>query len=308
MSEHLERYFHQAHLQWENGHIDGAIESLRQALSQDPDFAEAHALLALCLLQKRRIHAARYEADIALSLEPDLPLAHHAIANILLAMRKFAEAEQHLTFLLDQDPNEALYYRNLATLYDLQGKKTKILPLLEKALELEPENPHTLAALSEYYLHKDLPRAEAYAHNALQIAADNADALIAMGHVLLEKKHYNDAREHAVWALRNDPENSSALYLLSAIKAKTNWFLGLWWRYNAWVMRVGSTRAILVLLSAFIIYRLATIISFDMQRADIAAMINIAWLAVVVYTFVGPTIFNKSLRKELESIQLSNKF
>ena len=215
MSEHVERFYQQAHMQWENGHIDGAVETLRQALSLDPDFAEAHALLALCLLQKRRIHAARYEANIALALEPDLQIAHYANANILIAFRKFNEAEEHIMLLLEQDPNEALYYRNLATLYNLKGERKKILSPLEKALELDPENPETLAALSEYYVRQDLPRAEAYAHSALQISPDNVDALIAMGHVFLEKKQYPDAKEHAIWALRNDPDNSSAIYLLS---------------------------------------------------------------------------------------------
>jgi len=308
MREHVERYYRQAYLQWENGHIDGAIETLRRVLSQDPEFAEAHAVLAMCLLQKRRIHAARYEADLALSLEPDLLLAHHAMANILMMLRKFSQAEQHLNLLLDQDPNEALYYRNLAALYELKGQENKMLPLLEKALELQPQEPGTMAELSEYYLRRDLSKAEAYAHNALQIAADNVDALVAMGHVLLEKKRYDEAREHAVWALRNDPDNASALYLLSAIKAKNNWFLGLWWRYNAWMIGVGSTRAIIVLLLAFIMYRVATIISHDIQREDIASVIQIAWMAIVIYTFVGPALFNKSLKKEMAAIQLSNKF
>ena len=44
----------------------GAIDLLKQALSEDPDCAEAHALLSLCLLRVKRLHGARAEAGMAL--------------------------------------------------------------------------------------------------------------------------------------------------------------------------------------------------------------------------------------------------
>ena len=62
----LERWLLQAQRQMEQGHLEGAAESLRRVLTLDPDLADAHAMLALCLLDLRRLHAAQHEAELAM--------------------------------------------------------------------------------------------------------------------------------------------------------------------------------------------------------------------------------------------------
>ena len=306
--ENLDRYYQQAQIQWEHGHIDGCIHSLRQVLSLDPEVPDAHALLALCLLHKKRIYAAKYEADLALSLEPGLEMGLFALAVVLIAMRKIDQAAEIMQSLLAQNPNEPLYYRKLAAIYGIKGDKKQVLPLLEKALSLAPSDPETLAELSDYYLHRDLQLAENYAQTALIEVPDHVDALVAMGQVLLKQKRYPEAREHAMWALRNDPESVSALYLLSAIKTRRSRILGLWWRYHSWSMKVGPTKVILVLLSAFIVYRVIMIVSTDMKLENVANVTEAFWLSLVVYSIIGPVLFTRSLKKEIQSIQLDEKF
>lgn len=309
MEKNIARLLEQARLHIQHGHIDGAMDVLRDILSRDPDLADAHAYLSLCLLRQRRGHAAAEEARIALTLEPESELAIYALAISQFAQRHFREAETHILRLLDMDPNDARYHLLLADLYNTTAQKKKVLPLLQKALELAPENPDTLSKLSDYYLEANDPgKAEHHAREALQMDPEHADALVSMGQVLLHKGDVAAAREHAIWALRREPGNSSALYLLTAIKTRSNPFLGLWWRYNTWINRIGTTRSILVLLGAFVIYRVASMAYTDAGRKDIAAIVNYCWLAIVIYSFIGPGLFEKALKKELTSVKLTKDF
>jgi len=293
----------------EQGNIDGAIDSLRQALSFDPDIAEAHAYLSLCLLNKKRLHAALNEAKMALVLNSELEIAIYALANTYIGQRKFKEAKIHINHLIDMNPNNSRYYLLNANLHQNLRKFDKILPMLEKALELEPESPDILSELSDYFLRKgDVVKAEKYAIESLQCQPENVAGLVSMGNVLIRRGQLNDARDHAIWALRQDPENNGALVLLAGIKARSNPLLGVWWRYSVWLSSMGSTRSILILLFAYVVYRIVTMASQDLGHQNIASIINYLWLAIVIYTFVGPTIFKNSVNKELESVSLSRDY
>lgn len=97
---------HLAYQRLQSGHAEGAINSLRQLLSDDPEHAEAHALLALCLLLMRRAYAAEREAGLALAADPQLEFAHYVAARVAMARRRFKLAEKHLDQVLEMNPRK----------------------------------------------------------------------------------------------------------------------------------------------------------------------------------------------------------
>lgn len=293
----------------ERGQTDGAIDALRELLSEDPEHASAHAVLALALLGRRRLHAARHEAGLALALEPTLELAHAASARIALAGRNYAGARKHLLILLEMAPQEAEYYRLMAALLELERRMPDSLALLEKAQELDPEDVDTLTDLGAHHLAKgDRSRAETYALAALQISPDNADALVLMGDILLRQAKVEAAREHAVWVLRQQADHVSALRLLAMVKARQSPLIGLWWRYNSAIMAHGETRAIIVLLVAFVLYHIAQIAAESAGQVIAAQVIHATWLGLALYSFAGPVLFARALKKELAAVKLSRDF
>lgn len=292
-----------------SGHIEGAIDSLRQLLGDDPMHAEAHALLALCLLSMRRAHAAEREADLALSADPHLELAHYAAARVAVARRCFKCAGKHLAQLLDSNPQEAAYHLAYAELCDLTRRQKEQFASLQRAVELAPDDPNCLAALAGYYRQRgDVQQAERFARETLQLQPNHHQAVVIMGHLLLRRGETEAAREHAIWVLREDANDVSALYLLSAVKAHTNPFLGLWWRYNSWMSELGPTRAIIVLLGMFVLYRVVVIATTQQGYAHTAEVIGWVWMGFVIYSFAGPQIFRRSLEKELAQVKLSKDF
>src|SRR4051812_6975057 len=99
------------------GQLAGAVESLRGVLSLDPDFVDAHALLAVCLLDQRRLSAAVYEAERALALDPLSPLALRVSVRTLIARRRFREAERQLEALRELWPEDPGTWRMFAEIY-----------------------------------------------------------------------------------------------------------------------------------------------------------------------------------------------
>jgi Flp pilus assembly protein TadD len=291
------------------GQLGGAVESLRGVLTLDPDYADAHALLAACLLDQRRLSAAEYEAGRALAAEPESALALSVSVRTLIARRKFKEAERQLEILREAQPHSDFVWRTLAEIYGFTRRKDEQLRALEKALELDPEEPETLADLGRWHLnHGDLDRAERLAREALELSPEHEEALVLMGHALLRRGDVQAARDHAVWALRNDPGSRMALHLLASIKARTNFFLGLWWRWSTWMGGLGDGRAILVLLAAYVIYRVSVLAVGDHGNADLAGLISMLWYAFVAYTWISPALFRRSLQKELAEIRLDRSF
>jgi tetratricopeptide (TPR) repeat protein len=306
VSVHLDRYLDEAERLLDIGHVDGAIDRLRLALTEDPDFAGAHALLALCLLRKRRLHAAGIEARSALALAPDAPLTHWVAAQLDLARRDVASAERHAEHFRALAPESPAGDRLLARCYALTGQRERRLPLLEQALEKDPTDPETLAELARH--HNELGRLDValrFANDALRASPENSSALVAMGETLLARGDVEGAREHAALALRADAADQDALRLLTSIKARTSPLLSLWWRYAVWGERVGPTRQVIVLLVAFVLYRVSSIAAAGAGAAALAGGIEAAWLAVVVYSFVGPVLFRRALDKELAEVKLA---
>jgi len=305
MTRDVQLYLEHAQRLHEMGQDDGAIDQLKRALSEDPDLAEAHAWLALCLLRKRRLHAAAVEAGLAITLGPELVLSHWVAAEVALAGRNFKKAEQHIETLLAEAPENPVVHRLRARWLTLTGKRSERLPALEQARRLAPDDPETLAALSSHYTDVgEAGRARQLAEEALRIEPENHSALVAMGWALLLHGDKAGAREHAIEALRADPLAPDALALMTSIKTRANPLLGVWWHYATWMEKIGQTRSVIVLLTAFVVYRLAVIVADQQGASGLASGIQIAWLGVVVYSFVGPILFRRALKRELESVEL----
>jgi Tfp pilus assembly protein PilF len=305
----IERLLERAQLQIRHRNLPAAVESLRQALTQDPDHAQAHAMLALCLHSQKRLYAAAYEARAALAHGPDSAFVHHAAGVVDIAQRLFKSAEHHLQTALGLDPGNPTSLRTLAQLYQLWNRHREALPLLEKAREADPEDADNWAALAEYYrARREFEQAEQLARHALELEPENTEALLAMGYLLLQRGDTEAAREHALLVLRDDAGLESAIYLLGAVKARRSPLLGLWWRFNAYFGAGSVTRRVVLLIGFSLAYQVALLAVTDLGYPDAASPINYLWLAFCAYTWIGPTLFARQLRRELAPARLDSKY
>lgn len=301
--QEIDRLVDQAVGCFERGDYDGAIVVLEAALALDPDEALLHAWLAMCLAERRFVEAARAEAELALALDPTEAFVFQALAQVAMLDGKRHEARQHIETAIGLDEHDPDLYVSLwrikRSLGDAGAEE------LEIARELDPESLDVLVAWSEYErMRGNVYEAERYAREALESNAESTDALLAMGWVLLESGRLAEAHEHVVLALRANPTDGEALSLLIGIKARRNWFLGLWYRWNTRMVQLGERKYIGVLLATYLVYRLAVLLLRDLDLGDIAEIISYVWLAIIAYSWIAPMIFDRMLRREIDELEL----
>ena len=129
---------------------DGNVNARRfyeKALELDPNYPAAHAGLALTCLHDW--FAGSPEAldeayDLALranELNPSLPLVQEALGNIHLFKRRHADAVAAAQRWLEIEPGNADAYANLAGALDFSGEHAQAIPLIDKAMRLNPFYP-----------------------------------------------------------------------------------------------------------------------------------------------------------------------
>lgn len=309
MTEHVDRLEWQARQQLGRGDARGAIETLRAALSREPDDASLHALLSIALLATRRRHAARLEAETAVSLSPDAPSPHLALGYARLAFRDLRAAREAFERSAALAPEDARAQLGLGRVSAAAKRDAESRAALERALALSPEDPDIVVALGELDLRAGRrSAARDRAREALSAHPEHEDALELMGRVLLAEGRTGEAREHALWILRQDATSRGGIRLLCATKARSSPLLGLWWRWNAFMSGLAEGRSLLVLVGLYVVQRLATLALRDAGLHQGAELVSYAWLAFALYTWFGPAMFAKQLRRELAEVRLRTDF
>lgn len=138
-----------------------AKAQLEQALTEDADFALAHALLARVHIlmfwfgydpAPERRDLARQSLERAFSLQPDLPEAHVSRGLYLAAgFRDYQGAIAAYQRALEGQPNLSEIHRFIASAHRRQARWDDALSAMTRAVELDPANPTVLEDLAGLY-------------------------------------------------------------------------------------------------------------------------------------------------------------
>src|SRR5687767_289199 len=94
-----------AMLLYDQGRYDLAEEQARRHLTEEPDDGNAHALLALCLVQRENWGEAIREAGEAVRLAPMAAYAHHVAGHVMLAANRHESAMREAEAAVQLDPS-----------------------------------------------------------------------------------------------------------------------------------------------------------------------------------------------------------
>jgi tetratricopeptide (TPR) repeat protein len=130
-----------------DGRFADAAAEYRKAIQKNPAALELHFRLGRALLlQSHDLAAARREFEAELALNPSDPAAEYEIGRILQAQQQPAAAIPHFEKAAALDLNFAEPLLELAKL-----KKDSAIPLLERAVQLQPDNESAHYALMMAY-------------------------------------------------------------------------------------------------------------------------------------------------------------
>lgn len=129
---------------------DSHLEARRlfeRAIELDPNYAAAYAGLALTALHEwfagspKALDQAYELALEAQSLEPSLPAVYEALGNVSLFRREYDEAVAAARQWVRVEPGNADAYANLAGATHFSGEHEDVIPLVDKAIRLNPFYP-----------------------------------------------------------------------------------------------------------------------------------------------------------------------
>jgi adenylate cyclase len=122
-----------------------ALELLQRSIDLDPTFANAYVARGFLLLDDlvtgRDTRLLRELAERALALNESLPLGHILLAFVRFGEKRSAEAIDEVDRAIALGPNDADVYAHAAGIYNATGKSQEAIPMLEKAMRLNPRYP-----------------------------------------------------------------------------------------------------------------------------------------------------------------------
>jgi type IV pilus assembly protein PilF len=174
-----------------------AIAELQKALKLNPENADAHHQMALCLYARGKYNDAAQSFHRSLEIEPSNTFYRNNYVTLLIEMRRYAEAFRHskisVADLTYPKPEESLYLQaqassQLAKKYPQMKVVAKTT--LEQTLKYNPKHCGALYGLADLYSHsKELKKSYIFYHKSLencQVSDDKIKALDAL--IPLSKK------------------------------------------------------------------------------------------------------------------------
>lgn len=126
--------------------INDAIDSFKQSIELDPEFALAHAGLGQAYWRKydytqetNWLELADEKARTALEINSDLTQVNITMGVINAAFGRYEEAVENFNDVLASDPTNADAYRHLAEAYESLGEIEKAESTLKRSIQLKPD-------------------------------------------------------------------------------------------------------------------------------------------------------------------------
>ncbi|UCC96572.1 MAG: tetratricopeptide repeat protein [Phycisphaerales bacterium] len=150
----LEWYSRAAALQDDEKPLTEQEETLREALTADPQFTKAHVGLAATLVSQGKFAEAEQSIQHALELEPDCPQAHLVLGILSLFLKRPAEAEKELREAHSLAPDDNTSLIRLSEFHAAQQEWDKAIAYLNRARNLDPTDAGVYARLGLMWAHK----------------------------------------------------------------------------------------------------------------------------------------------------------
>jgi len=201
-------YLDLGHLYAQQEQWSQAMTSYRQAISLQPDLAEAHRHLAVVLSHRGNDPLATNHLFEAYQLQPSSISSqqHYQLGEALRSQKKYLRAIACYRAAIKSQPDFWLAYQTLARLLTEQGKDERALEVYRQGVRNNPQNSDYYFALaSALAARKKWVRASNNYRQAAELVS-SAKIFYHWGRALSELEEYDQARSHFEQAAKLNPD------------------------------------------------------------------------------------------------------
>ena len=287
-------YLLRARVLMSQNRMELAEEQLRMVLASESSHSEAHAMLALCLVEREAFDAATEEAQQAIFHGPEEPTAHYSLARVMLKRNRLREAREAINEALRLSPWNADYFATLGAIEAAGEKWEEVLKAAQQGLEAEPEHEacENLRAAALTTLGR---RSEAglTIQESLRRNPENAFTHANEGWRLLHVRQPEQAMVHFREALRLDPNMEWARRgIVEAMKARF-FIYRMMLGFFLWIGRFPPRTRLLLLIGMPIAQSvLQTTVASVPALEFLAFPMMLTYLLFVWMTWTSSALFN----------------
>lgn len=291
------------------GSYNAALTHYADALTENPDSAEAHADLSICLSRMNRRFGALEEAERALRIDPEYWLGHVAMgyAALMTGDTRGARAAVDHVRRLEPEGAGGLYLRCEISLVlrDWKDLRAGALELLRHV----PEDTFGICMLSRAAAMEGKgAEAERLAREALRAEPENALAHECIGWAFFAQRRFRQAKEAALSALSLSPENSSAFLLMATATLRQRWLTGWFFWVALWATQ-KSERAFLTATTIFSAVVMVTGNFLWFYNQTLAFnMLDYGTWAISIMIVASYVILTRILRNEARNVRLVSDY
>lgn len=192
---------------YDDVHLSEAIETFKQALTQDPDFFMANYQLAFYFLLNREGEGFSDYAEAAINCKARLSDGEEILKGALMKLKQgqtnFADQGKKLIEMYPDDPYS---YNNMVYFQTLAGDSTGIVETLLQAIKIAPRSASFYNQLGYAYLTmKQVEEAETAFDKYIELDPKNPNAYDSKGDFYMYIKDYYKAYQSYMTAYSIDP-------------------------------------------------------------------------------------------------------
>ncbi len=180
--------------QWEDGKLEDAVASYRQAIAIRADFAEAHNNLGNVLRAQGLIADAELCFKQAITINPALAQASFNLAYLSREQGRINDAISHFKQGLLHKPGVASIYRDLSDALFQAGQSAEAKQVIAQGIAVDPRVADLHFAMGNLHTHDQAPdKAIACFRQVLALQTDHVVARIRLGKLLMEQEQLYEA-------------------------------------------------------------------------------------------------------------------
>ncbi|HZY72768.1 MAG TPA: tetratricopeptide repeat protein [Edaphobacter sp.] len=203
------------------GRSADARRVLGQALSINPDLADANNLIGMAWLQGDNAGAAESSFREAIRTQPDLAEAHNNLGNLLAGNGDYAQAIFEFQKAIESNPFYVEAYHSYGLLLGMTGPFNKAVTVLQQAVHLDPKSASLHVDLGDVLAeHSSFAAAREQYIQAIGLDPESGEAYLGLGNLLAAQKAYAEAEVQFRLAIKHNSSDGRADLGLAQILAR----------------------------------------------------------------------------------------
>ena len=196
-----------------------AIAKLEQAVSEHPEFASGHEMLAFMYLDDGQLEKAVLTSRRAVELDPQLERAQYVLGTALYLSADYEAAVKELRIAIQLQPKELSTHANLSRALTALDRGDEAIAALEEAMKWAPDSWFIFSEMGLAHLNTDeLDLAVAALEKAIELAPDEPENYNRLSLVLARAGAYEEATEAVEKALELRPGSAHIIDSLGTVR------------------------------------------------------------------------------------------